>query len=143
MGTKSYQPAQSEASTTHLETVDVSYRSPRSWPDRYHDGPRGDFHVDGTEPHELAAHITLAGRWRKAVKACVTQRRCGWAADPIFPAQGQGSGSDGTDRSDYRYSGSRSGRLLDPPLAARRWDRKSRCRPRLDCNVAPASTGEN
>ena len=51
----------------------------------------------------MAAHITLGGWWRKTVpppspKACVTQRRCGWAADSIFPAQGQGSGSDRADR---------------------------------------------
>src|SRR6185369_10496168 len=95
MGTESYQPAQSEVATYSLEATDVSYGSPDCWTDRYQNGPGGHFHIDGTDPHKLATHITHPGWWRKNVKACVTQRRCGWSADSILPAKGEGPGSDG------------------------------------------------
>jgi transposase len=59
-----------------LEATHVSYKSPSRSAGHYSNGSWRDFRVDGTESHELAAHVTIARRRGKDVEACVAQRRC-------------------------------------------------------------------
>jgi hypothetical protein len=54
---------QSEAQPLTLETIHVSYKSRSESTDRYPNGPWSDFRIFGTEPHDLAANITIA--WRQ------------------------------------------------------------------------------
>lgn len=54
---------QSEIAMTHLEARHVRYRSPVRNTDSHPNESWGDFRLDGAEPHELAAYITLARSW--------------------------------------------------------------------------------
>jgi transposase len=115
--------AQSEIASTSLEATHV-YRSPDHGTDRYPDGSWGDFRLNGTEPGELATYVTLAGRRRKNVEACVAQQRRRWTVGATVPAQGQGPGSDRAGHPDRCHPGGGPGRLLDPPLVGGQRDRK-------------------
>src|SRR5205814_4715330 len=85
----------------------------------------------------------IAKRRGEDVEAFGSGRRYRWLAQTVRSAQGESASADGAGLSDYRHSGDRPRRLLDPPDAAVRRDREPRGRRRVDPDLAPRSAGED
>ena len=83
------------------------------------------------------------GRRREDVEAFGGGWRRRRAAGAVCRAQQEGRGADRAALSDHRDPGGRPRRLLDPPRAAGRRDRKPRRRSGVDCDLAPAAPGED
>ena len=91
----------------------------------------------------MADHLAVAGSRREDVEAFGGGWRCRRAAGPFCRAQQEGRGADRAALSDHRDPGGRPRRLLDPPRAAGRGDRKPRRRSGVDCDLAPAAPGQD
>src|SRR6202521_338323 len=86
----------------------------------------------GTEPVDLADHVSIARPRGEDVEAFGSGRRYRRLAQTVLFAQGKSASTDRPGFPDYRHPGGRSGRLLDPPGAAVRRDREPRGRRRVD-----------
>ena len=78
----------------------------------------------GTESLEMANYLAVAGSRREDVEALGGGRRRRRHAGVFCRAQQEGRGADRTALSGHRDPGGRPRRLLDPPRAAGRGDRK-------------------
>src|SRR4029079_8679902 len=131
------------AKPTHSGDDHASCNWPSRGADRYPNESSRNLRFFGTEPVDLADHLPIARRRREDVEAFGSSRRYRRLAQTARSDQRKSASADGAGLPHHHNPRGRPGRLLDPPRAAERRDRKPCCRSGLDCHFAPEAAGED